>query len=120
LELLSKDLGTNHSLILVQYTSNQLWLPHFTFNIPDYSLHDLGESVANQLEAAQVGQRPFVIIAFSMGGVVTREVILNQLSDAQLKNLRSVVFIASPLGGSNMKEQVKKELERIVPALNHF
>jgi len=52
-------------------------LPHYTHNIPDYSLKFLAESIAKDLNLAQVGKRPFVIVAFSMGGVVSREIILH-------------------------------------------
>jgi hypothetical protein len=88
-------------------------------NIPDFSIDEIGESISKDLKAARVGSRPFFIISFSMGGVVSRSIILNQL-DSNLSNLKGVLFISSPLQGSNIKDEVEADLGRLIPLYNSF
>ena len=69
----------------MKYESKKLEREHFLFNIPDKDIDGLNDKIVGDLKAAGVGTRPFVIVSYSMGGVVTRHIILKQLiSDAPL------------------------------------
>jgi triacylglycerol esterase/lipase EstA (alpha/beta hydrolase family) len=35
--------------------------------------------IFRDLKLAGIGKKPFILIAYSMGGVVTRQIILNQI-----------------------------------------
>jgi hypothetical protein len=52
-----------------------------------------------------------------MGGVISRNLILNQIGT---ENLKGVIFIASPLNGSFIKEEVENDLRRLIPLFNSF
>jgi hypothetical protein len=64
--------------------------------------------IATDLKLAGIGQRPFIMISYSMGGVVTRHMIVKQSQDKEFaefnKNLKGVAFIGSPLQGSTMRD----------------
>ena len=53
------------------------------------------------MKAAGIGSKPFIIVSYSMGGVISRNMIVQNKD--QLKNLKGVVFISSPLKGSTMR-----------------
>jgi hypothetical protein len=56
-----------------------------------------------------------------MGGVVTREIILNCLTEEQKSNLKGVIFIACPLRGSMMKKEVQDFFgEALIGFFNNF
>ena len=56
-----------------------------------------------------------------MGGVIAREVVVGQMGAGMREKLRGVVFIASPLQGSRMEEEVKGVFgEEVVGYFNNF
>jgi surfactin synthase thioesterase subunit len=63
----------------VKYESKKLEREHYLFNIPDQDIDGLNDRIVRDLKAAGVGTRPFLIVSYSMGGVVTRHIILKQL-----------------------------------------
>ena len=63
----------------MKYESKKLEREHYLFNIPDQDIDGLNNRIAGDLKAAGVGTRPFLIVSYSMGGVVTRHIILKQL-----------------------------------------
>lgn len=90
-------------MMLVRYESKRLELDHYLFNIPDHGIESLSSMInkykiaiynLRDLENAGVGKRPYVIIAYSMGGVVSRSMILN---NDNRSNLKGIAFIGSPL-----------------------
>jgi predicted alpha/beta-fold hydrolase len=60
----------------VRYDSKKLEREHFLFNLPDHEFDDIAALISNDLIQAGVGKRPFIIISYSMGGVLTRHIIL--------------------------------------------
>ena len=63
----------------MKYESKKLEREHYLFNIPDQDIDGLNDRIVGDLKAAGVGTRPFLIVSYSMGGVVTRHIILKQL-----------------------------------------
>ena len=104
--------------MFIRYESKQLLVEQMSENIPDWSIDQIGQSISQDLKAAQVGERPFFIISFSLGGVISRNIILNHTPN--LSNLKGVIFIASPLNGSLIKEEVENDLSRLIPLFNSF
>ena len=94
LEYLSSGLSLdsqNPRILLVKYDSKRLEREHFLFNIPDNDIGQLSSTIArysynitllsfSDLRNAGVGKRPLVIVAYSMGGVVARQLILSQFN----------------------------------------
>jgi hypothetical protein len=64
----------------VKYESKKLEREHYLYNIPDQDIDGLNDRIVGDLRAAGVGTRPFLIVSYSMGGVVTRHIILKQLT----------------------------------------
>ena len=54
-----------------------------------------------------------------MGGVVSRNIILNHMS-SNLQNLKGVLFISSPLNGSKLQEEVENDLGTLISLYNSF
>ena len=100
---------------MVRYDSKRLEREHFLFNIPDHDIDSLSRILAHDLSQAGIGKRPYLIVAYSMGGVVARHMILNYLS---CSNLRGVAFLGSPLRGSTMRDQINNDIKGIVPAFH--
>jgi alpha-beta hydrolase superfamily lysophospholipase len=116
-------------VILVKYDSKRLEREHFLFNIPDNDVDQLADLISRyegcplkfyyrDFKGAGIGSRPFVLIAYSMGGVITRHTILKHLGE--FENLKGVAFIASPLQGSTMRDQINRDMRQIIPAFNKF
>jgi triacylglycerol esterase/lipase EstA (alpha/beta hydrolase family) len=61
---------------------------------------------------AGIGKKPVILVAYSMGGVVTRHLLMGTIMANKerpeyqgfIKNLKGVAFIASPLHGSTLRE----------------
>ena len=87
---------------MVSYDSKRLEREHFLFNLPDHDIDTVSHIISEDLKLAGVGKKPFIIIAYSLGGVVARNIILYHLSEA-LSQLKGVAFVASPLKGSTMR-----------------
>ncbi len=87
----------------VRYDSKKLEREHFLFNLPDHEFDDIAAIISNDLINAGVGSRPFIIISYSMGGVLTRHMILRSGMKDKTSNLKGVAFIASPLHGSTLR-----------------
>jgi len=109
----------------VKYESKKLEREHYLYNIPDQDIDGLNDRIVGDLIAAGVGTRPFLIVSYSMGGVVTRHIILKQLtSDRSLmrekfaKNFKGVAFIASPLKGSTMRDEINEDMKCLIPVMN--
>ena len=66
---------------------------------------------------ARVGERPYIIIGYSMGGLLTRHMVAT--SEKARSNLKGIVFVASPLKGSTLNQQVNDDLRGIIPVGNH-
>ena len=114
-------MGISNRVMFVQYKSYQLKLAHLLFNVPDHDLSEIANQVTVNLQNAKVGtqeNKPFIIVAFSLGSLVTRELILHHLSDIQRQNLKGVIFIGPPLRGSSLKQTIQDELKRLIPAFN--
>ena len=60
----------------MKYDSKKLEREHYLFNIPDQDIDGLNDRIVGDLKTAGVGTRPFLIVSYSMGGVVTRHIIL--------------------------------------------
>ncbi|CDW81169.1 UNKNOWN [Stylonychia lemnae] len=119
LELLSSEYSQqNPRIIFVRYDSRRLQCEHQTFNIPDHSFEDLANKLQKDLKNAGVGKRPYVIIPYSMGGIVTRTMLLQH--PEQKTNLKGVMFIGSPLIGSDMRAQINEDMKGLIPILNNF
>lgn len=109
----------------VKYDSKKLEREHFLHNIPDYDIDELIEKIVKDLKAAGVGQRPFILVSYSMGGVVTRHLIVKQLVSEKSymkeefeKNLKGVAFIASPLNGSTMADEINQDIKGLISVMN--
>lgn len=66
---------------MVEYQSLQLKRDLKMEGIPDFTIEEISNSVLNDLVEAGIGKNPFFIVAFSMGGVISREIILKLTSD---------------------------------------
>jgi|LauGreDrversion4_2_1035121.scaffolds.fasta_scaffold741365_1 hypothetical protein len=86
----------------VRYDSKKLEREHFLFNIPDLEFDEIADLISDDLLLAGVGTRPFILISYSMGGVLTRHMILRGMEKVKT-NLKGVAFIASPLHGSTLR-----------------
>ncbi len=71
--------------------------------MPDHEFDDIAAIISNDLINAGVGSRPFILISYSMGGVLTRHMILKSGMKDKTSNLKGVAFIASPLHGSTLR-----------------
>jgi len=71
----------------IKYESKKLEREHFLMNIPDHDIEELNDRIVKDLKGAGVATKPFVIVSYSMGGIVMRDLILKQLSseDALMK-----------------------------------
>eukprot|EP00347_Sterkiella_histriomuscorum_P022197 403331334 len=74
--------------------------------------------VQGDLKKAGVGKRPFIFVSYSMGGVVTRQIILQHPEISQ--NLKGVQFIGSPLVKSDLREQINDDMKGLIPICNHY
>jgi len=102
-------------LLMVQYDSAMINLPHVLMNFPDRSIHDYANQISLDLKKARIGEdSKFVVVCHSMGGLVWRHILVNPelLSQKQRQNCKGVIFVASPLNGSIMRDQVKEDLGR--------
>ncbi len=86
-------------------------------NLPDYEFDDMADLISRDLLEAGVGSRPFILISYSMGGVLTRHMILREIKQV-LPNLKGVAFIASPLHGSTLRSQINDDIKHILPVFN--
>ena len=120
-EMLEERKAGAGSIFMVRHDSYQLKRTHDFLNAPDNTIAELCLSISHDLRLAQIGQkRPFFIICFSMGGVIAREIVLNNLTKDQRENLKGVIFISSPLGGTSLKEQVQKDRGWEMSLMNNF
>jgi hypothetical protein len=83
-------------------------------------LLDRGENVLALLKNARVFDRPTLMIAYSFGGLVVKQVwrFANERNDEKVKNaLRGVVFIATPHHGAALAN-FASALSRVMPTLS--
>ena len=68
--------------------------------------------------------KPMIIVAYSLGGVVARSLLMEAMSDKERANVKGVIFVASPINGSDQAEVIKDDLKPFitpfVPFLDNF
>ena len=68
------------------------------------------------------GDTPLIIVAYSLGGIVARQIVVDHLEAN--RNLKGILFLASPLHGSEMERQIMRDLSPFVtmlrPYFDHF
>ena len=68
------------------------------------------------LKKAKIGQgRPLIIVGFSMGGILTKEILLLNKGEEFEKNTKSILFVSCPHTGTDVKKQTLEFWKRIVP-----
>lgn len=87
-------------------------------NIPEYDLFELSQKINASLSKVGVGERPLIILGFSMGGIVTK-ILLNQ-SPQLVENTKGIVFFACPHIGSDVREDTVNQLGEIISGMNRF
>ena len=59
-----------------------------------------------------------------MGGLVTRNLLMNSMQANERKNVRGVLFLACPLKGSDQAEAIKTDLKPFItpfiPFIDNF
>jgi hypothetical protein len=82
---------------------------HLTNNIPDLSIKEISERIYKSLKFADVGNRPFILVCHSMGGLIAKNIInlAEQNNDKEFnKNNKGVVFFSTPHKGSNVIDNI--------------
>jgi len=108
------------------YETFQTKHDYFTRNVPELTIFELASKVKQSLEKAGIGSdRPCLILAFSMGGIVAK-LILNDMannpSEHNKKGLEDyhVVFYATPHFGSDVRDDTLYQLEDLLSGMNRF
>ena len=78
------DLNKNENknsfrLFFIQHNTFQLERTHDLNKIPDLSIPQISERIAHQISKSGIGsniENPFIIVSFSLGGVIARDMIL--------------------------------------------
>jgi len=52
---------------------------------------------------AGVTRKPFYLVSYSLGGVITRQVIMNLADQGMINNFKGILFVSCPLNGSDMR-----------------
>jgi len=66
------------------------------------------------LKRARILERPTIFVSYSLGGVITRSIINKHLDASQRKNVKAILFIASPLNGSDTGDQIRNDLRPFI------
>jgi hypothetical protein len=75
-------------------------------NIPDLNIHELSSEMTKSLELAKVGvDRPCLIVSYSMGGILAKEIMVQNEGLPIETNNKGILFIAVPHHGSDVKEK---------------
>ncbi|KAL5348092.1 hypothetical protein ACLOAV_006572 [Pseudogymnoascus australis] len=87
-------------------------------NVTDFAkslLYSLKFAKDENLEEANIGERPIIFIVHSMGGLVTKKAFLLGQNDPEysgiISKVSSILFLATPHRGSNLAELLNKILQ---------
>ena len=58
-----------------------------------------------------------IIVAFSLGGLVTRSLLVHAMTEAERVNVKGVIFCASPINGSDQADVIKEDLKPFITPL---
>jgi alpha-beta hydrolase superfamily lysophospholipase len=61
---------------MVAYESKMLEREHYVYNIPDNDLDDFANIISSDLITAGIGKKPYIIVSFSLGGAITRSLVV--------------------------------------------
>lgn len=79
-------------------------------NIKDWDSIEISEDLLPQLKEIGIGKKPVIFVCFSLGGVVTKRMILKS-SDLQ-KEVKSILFLGVPHFGSGVVSETKTFMNR--------
>lgn len=106
-------------VIHAAYETFQTKSDYSSRNIKELDIFELSEKVANSLKTSRVGKdRPLVILAFSMGGLVCKLVLNNNKEIAD--NTKCVVFYATPHFGSDVRDDTASQMQDMLSGMNSF
>ena len=66
------------------------------------------------MKLAKVLERPTIFVSYSLGGVITRAIINTCLDEQERKNVKAILFLASPLNGSDTGDQIRNDLRPFI------
>lgn len=70
-------------------------------NVPDLTVEEYARSIHADLRQAGLLSKPLIIVCYSLGGLVTRSLIIDSMSKEEIANVKGVLFVACPLNGSD-------------------
>lgn len=85
----------------MRYDAKYLERDHVIYNLPDLTIEEFAKSICLDLRVAHLLDKPLVLVSYSMGGLVTRSLIMEFMTEAERSNVKAVYFLASPLNGSD-------------------
>ena len=118
-ELLTQDLDPSCRLYSLQYEARELERANLIYNLPDKTIDEFAQSIYDDLQQAGLlnPKEPLLFVSYSLGGLVTRSLIINHLKKDGRSNLMGVLFVASPLNGSEMEGQIMADLKPVISFL---
>jgi len=87
---------------------------HVVNNVPDLSVENYADSICSDLRKANLLDKPLIVVCYSMGGIVTRSLILDAMTQEERSNVKAVFFIASPINGSDSSSTIKNDLRPFI------
>lgn len=78
------------------------------FNIQDRDVDAIADELLDNLKSCLVGDKPTIFVGFSMGGMITKLILLN---DPEIsKSTKNILFIGTPHRGSDVLEDTRAML----------
>ena len=70
-------------------------------NVPDLKVEEYAESICRDLREAGLLDKPLFIVTYSMGGLVTRSLLISSMTEKERANVKGVLWVACPINGSD-------------------
>ncbi len=80
------------------------------FNIKNRDTQEISSEIISQLKEVGIGHKPIIFVSFSMGGLITKQLILND-KDLQ-SQVKSILFLAVPHFGSSVVDDTMVYMNR--------
>ncbi len=99
-------------------------LEHMMNNIPDLSINELSDRIYKSLKIANVGDKPFILVCHSMGGLIAKNMIniAEENKDKNfLENNKGIVFFSTPhLGSKVITSIISSAVNNYIKFINIF
>lgn len=108
------------SAYAIQYEAKQLERDHIVYNVPDLRVEEYAESICSDLRKAGLLKKKLIVVCYSMGGLVSRSMLMEAMTEDERTNVKGVLFVASPINGSKSADEIKNDLKPFIATFINF